>query len=160
EGLGHVVRARLRLTSALVMLTFVVCHLTSHIFLLVSIPVASRVLGVLMTFWWTKTGALVLASALLVHYLNALWSIYVRRYLRLSRWEWLQLGLGLAIVPLMVRHVVGTRIASEFLGVSESYYGILVNHWVLLAPAYPILHIAAVLTVWVHASIGIHFWLH
>jgi len=142
------------------MLTFVVCHLTSHIFLLVSIPLASSVLGVLMTFWWTKTGGIVLATALLVHFLNALWSIYVRRYLRLSRWEWLQLGLGLAIVPLMVGHIVGTRIASEFLGVNETYYAVLVNQWVLLAPFYPIRHIAAVLTVWVHASIGIHFWLH
>jgi adenylate cyclase len=159
EGVGHVVRARLRLISALVLLTFVVCHLVSHIFLLVSIPVASRVLGTMMMFWWTKTGGIVLATALLVHYFNALWSIYVRRYLRLSRMEWAQLGLGLAIIPLMVGHVVGTRIGSEFLGVSESYYSVLVLHWVVM-PRYPFLHIAGLLTVWVHASIGMHFWLH
>jgi adenylate cyclase len=159
EGLGHVIRARLRLISALVLLTFVVCHLTSHIFLLVSIPLASGALGVLMTFWWTKTGGILLATALLLHFFNALWSIYVRRSLRLSRWEWAQLSLGLAIIPLMVGHVVGTRIASEFLSVSDTYYSVLVLHWVV-RPEYPFLHIAAVLTVWVHASIGIHFWLH
>jgi adenylate cyclase len=159
EGLGHVARARLRLISALVLLTFVVCHLVGHIFLLVSIPLASTVLGTLMMFWWTKTGGIVLATALLVHYSNALWSIYVRRYLRLSRMEWAQLGLGLAIVPLLVGHVVGTRISSEFLGVAETYDTVLVIQWVLM-PSYPIRHIAAVLTVWVHASIGIHFWLH
>jgi adenylate cyclase len=158
EGIGHVLRARLRLVSALVLLSFVVCHLVSHIFLLVSIPVASNALGILMTIWWTKTGALVLAAALLVHYFNALWSIYVRRYLRLSRWEWAQLGLGLAIIPLMVRHVVGTRVAAEYLSVFHSYYSVLVLHWVDM-PWYPVLHIAGVLTVWVHASIGIHFWL-
>jgi adenylate cyclase len=159
EGLGGLIRARLRLGSALVLLSFVLCHLTSHIFLLVSIPLASGVLGTLMTFWWTDAGALVLATALLMHFLNALWSIYVRRYLRLSRWEWAQLGLGLAIIPLMVRHVVATRIASEFLGVDgDNYYAVLVRHWVGI-PGYPALHIAAVLTVWVHASIGIHFWL-
>ena len=159
EGLGHVIRARLRLISALVLLTFVVCHLTSHIFLLVSIPLASGILGILMTFWWTEIGGILLATALLLHFFNALWSIYVRRSLRLSRWEWAQLGLGLAIIPLMVGHVVGTRIAAEFLGVSETYYSVLVLHWVV-RPEYPLLHIAAVLTVWVHASIGIHFWLH
>jgi adenylate cyclase len=159
EGWGAVVRARLRLASGLVLLAFVICHLTSHIFLLVSIPLASRVLGTLMAFWWTKIGGLVLAAALLVHFLNALWSIYVRRYLRLSRLEWAQLGLGLAIIPLMVRHVVGTRVAAEFLGVYDTYYSVLLRHWVVV-PWYPILHIAAVLTVWVHASIGIHFWLH
>src|ERR1700753_420560 len=87
-GLAHVLRARLRLASALVLLAFVICHLTGHIFLLVSIPVASEVAGFLMALWWTTTGALVLATALLVHFLNALWSIYVRRSLRLSRWEW------------------------------------------------------------------------
>ncbi len=36
---------------------------------------------------------------------------------------------------------------------------VLVRQWVL-TPGYPLLHIAAVVTVWVHASIGIHFWLH
>jgi len=158
EAFAHLARARLRLLSALILLAFVICHLVSHIFLLVSIPVASGALGFLMTFWWTKTGGLVLATALLVHYLNALWSIYIRRYLRLSRWEWAQLCLGLAIIPLMVGHVVGTRIASEFLGVVETYNSVLAIHWVLM-PWYPFLHIAAVLTVWVHASIGIHFWL-
>jgi adenylate cyclase len=157
-GIGHVLRARLRLTSALILLSFVVCHLVSHIFLLVSIPLASRVLGFLMAFWWTETGAGVLAIALLMHFLNALWSIYVRRSLRLSRWEWAQITLGLAIVPLMIRHVVTTRIASEFLLASNDYNSVLLFHWVL-APGYPVFHIAAVMTVWVHASIGIHFWL-
>ncbi|MFZ0839124.1 MAG: hypothetical protein WAM77_16810, partial [Xanthobacteraceae bacterium] len=86
-GLAHVLRARLRLASALILLSFVICHLTGHIFLLVSIPAASHVAGFLMAIWWTETGGLVLATALLVHFLNALWSIYVRRTLRLTRWE-------------------------------------------------------------------------
>jgi adenylate cyclase len=158
-GLAHVLRARLRLASALVLLAFVICHLTGHIFLLVSIPVASEVAGFLMALWWTTTGALVLATALLVHFLNALWSIYVRRSLRLSRWEWAQIVLGLAIIPLMVRHVVATRVAQEFLLTSDDYTSVLLRHWVL-TPDYPLFHIAAVITVWVHASIGIHFWLH
>ena len=41
-------------------------------------------------------------SAALVHYVNALWSVYERRYLRLSRWEWWQLSLGLCIPPLLM----------------------------------------------------------
>src|SRR5215475_5734377 len=138
-GLAHVLRARLRLASALVLLSFVICHLTGHIFLLVSIPVASHVAGFLMAFWWTETGALVLATALLVHFLNALWSIYVRRSLRLSRWEWAQVGLGLAIIPLMVRHVVATRVAQEFLLTNDDYTSVLLRHWVL-TPDYPLFH--------------------
>src|SRR5262245_45963002 len=78
---GHQVRAHARQISALILLTFVICHLLSHAFLIVSIPLANEALGVLMTFWWTHTGTLVLAAALAVHLLNALWSIFIRRYL-------------------------------------------------------------------------------
>src|SRR5262249_19629591 len=158
-GLAHVLRARLRLASALVLLSFVICDLCGQICLLGSLRVASHVAGFLMAVWWTGTGGLVLATALLVHFLNALWSIYVRRTLRLTRWEWAQVVLGLAIIPLMLRHVVATRIGSEFLLSSQDYNSVLLSHWVL-NPGYPLFHIARVLTVWVHASIGIHFWLH
>src|SRR3984893_463246 len=91
------IRARARLISALVLLSFVLCHLVSHISLIVSLPVAEHMLNRLMRFWRSETGTYVLATALAVHVLNALWSIYIRRYLRLSLWELAQLSLGLSI---------------------------------------------------------------
>src|SRR5437763_1841948 len=39
-AIARLVRARARLISALVLLSFVLCHLTSHMFLIVSLPVA------------------------------------------------------------------------------------------------------------------------
>ena len=155
---ARMIRARLRLISALILLSFVVCHLTSHMSLLVSVPLANEALGWLMAPWWSRTGTAVLAAALLVHYLNALWSIYVRRHLRLPRWEWAQLALGLAIPLLLTLHVASTKIADEFLGSSNDYTSVLVRHWVV-APWTAWLQVAALLTVWTHASIGIHFWL-
>ena len=152
------VRARLRLVSALVMLSFVICHLVSHITLLVSFPVANRVLTMLMAPWRTGIGTAILLTAGLAHYANALWSIYERRYLRLSAWEWWQLGLGLCIPPLLMVHVLATRIAGELLNVDSDYIEILVLQWVV-TPKYVFIQSAALLTVWVHASIGIHFWL-
>src|SRR5271166_6485954 len=92
-GVARFIRARARLISALVLLSFVLCHLVSHISLIVSLPVAQQVLDRLMRFWRTETGTYVLATALAVHVLNALWSIYIRRYLRLSLWELAQLSL-------------------------------------------------------------------
>jgi succinate dehydrogenase/fumarate reductase cytochrome b subunit len=74
----------------LVMLAFVVCHLTAHALLPVSMERAEAALILLMYPWATAVGTVILAAALLAHYLNALWSIYARRYLRLSRWEWWQ----------------------------------------------------------------------
>lgn len=152
------IRARARLISALVLLSFVVCHLVSHIFLIVSVPVANEALGLLMAPWWTNTGTYVLAAALAVHFLNALWSIYIRRYLRMPRWEWAQLLLGLSIPPMIMMHVVGTKISDQYLGTNNGYVSVLTRQWVV-SPGLAILQFVAVLTIWVHACIGLHFWL-
>jgi succinate dehydrogenase/fumarate reductase cytochrome b subunit len=117
----RMLRNNLRLVSGLVLLAFVVCHLTAHSFLLVSLDRAGVALDVLMYPWRTAIGTSILISALLTHYLNALWSIYVRRHLRLSHWEWWQLGLGLCIPLLLMLHVTGTRIAEGLLGVTSHY---------------------------------------
>jgi adenylate cyclase len=151
-------RSNLRLVSALTMLAFVVCHLTAHAFLLISFERAEAARNILMYPWRTSIGTTVLVTALIVHYLNALWSIYVRRYLRLARWEWWQLGLGLCIPVLLMLHVVSTRIAESMLGVHSYYRTVLIIQW-LLSPWLGVLQVAALLTVWIHACIGIHFWL-
>jgi adenylate cyclase len=153
-----VLRSRLRLVSGLVMLAFVLCHLTAHSFLLISLSRAEVALDTLMYPWRTAIGTAILLSALLIHYLNALWSIYVRRYLRLSRWEGWQLGLGLCIPLLLMLHVTGTRIAESVLGVTSHYSSVLIMQW-QLSPWLGVLQAAAVLTIWIHACIGIHFWL-
>jgi len=151
-------RNKVRPVSALVLLAFVVCHLTAHSFLLVSFERAGAALEILMYPWRSVIGTAVLASALLAHYSNALWSIYVRRNLRLSRWEWWQLGLGLCIPLLLMFHVIGTRVAEGLLGVTSHYSSVLLVQW-QLSPWLGVLQVAAVLTVWTHACIGVHFWL-
>ncbi|HEY4857878.1 MAG TPA: adenylate/guanylate cyclase domain-containing protein [Xanthobacteraceae bacterium] len=153
-----VLRHHLRLVSGLILLAFVLCHLTAHSFLLVSQERAEGALDTVMYPWRSVLGTTILVSALLIHYLNALWSIYVRRYLRLSRWEGWQLGLGLCIPLLLMLHVAGTRVAESVLGVSSHYSSVLLMQW-RLSPWLGILQAAAVLTVWIHACIGIHFWL-
>jgi adenylate cyclase len=163
-GRARLIRSYARLISGLTLLAFVLCHLGSHIFLIVSVPVAQAAFGVLMAFWLTSTGTAVLTAAFLVHILNALWSIYIRRYLRMPSWEAAQIALGLAIPPLLIIHVVGTKIADEFYGTKSTYESVLGSHWlgpaVLLGvPWFVYLHIAAILTMWVHACIGLHFWL-
>src|SRR5438874_2682909 len=76
-------RAPACLTTGRLLLAFVFCHPLSHISLIISVPVTADVLEVLMQFWWTQSGTYLLAAALAIHVLNALWSIYIRRYLRL-----------------------------------------------------------------------------
>jgi adenylate cyclase len=152
-------RDSVRLYSGLVLLSFVVCHLTAHGFLLVSFEWAEAALDGLMFPWRTTIGTIVLLSALLAHYANALWAIFQRRTLRLAPWEAWQLGLGLCIPLLLMLHVTSTRIAESLLNGKGGHYGsVLVVQWVL-SPSLAVLQTAALLTVWAHASIGIHFWL-
>jgi adenylate cyclase len=151
-------RGALRLGSALVLLSFVICHLIAHCVLLISLDDANAVLNALMYPWRTRLGTAILVGAITIHLGNALWSIYIRRSLRLNRWEWTQLGLGLCIPVLLMVHVVSTRVADLVLNVTSYYSTILIAQWVLF-PWLSVLQMIAVLTVWTHASIGIHYWL-
>src|SRR3954469_13087267 len=151
-------RSRVRLTSALVMLAFVITHLSAHSTLLISLSFAQESLVRLMRPWRSGAGTALLLTAFLVHYANALWSVYERRSLRLTPWQWAQLGLGLCIPLLLALHIASTRLAEAFLGTDNYYSSVLALHWVL-APYLALIQVAALLTVWIHACIGIHFWL-
>jgi adenylate cyclase len=151
-------RARLRLISGLVMLVFVISHLTAHWFLLVSVEDAEGVLTVLMSPWHTLIGIAILVAAFVVHYSNALWSIYIRRSLRIRGWELAQVVLGLSIPFLLMLHVAGTGIAKDALGVNIHYTNVFIGQW-LSEPWHAPLQIIALITVWIHACIGIHYWL-
>ena len=113
------------------MLSFVVCHLAAHSVLLVSESAATSVLVALMKPWRSAIGTFILVGAFLLHYGNALWSIYVRRSLRLKRWEWAQLALGLCIPLFLAQHVTATRISEAALGTDPSYAYILSLYWVV-----------------------------
>jgi adenylate cyclase len=154
----RMVRSRLRLASALVMLTFVICHLSAHCVLLVSFEDAEATLKFLMYPWRTHLGIVILVGAFVVHYSNALWSIYVRRSLRLTRWEWGQLALGLCIPLVITYHIAAARIADVLYDVNTYYSTVFITQW-LLMPWLAGIQVLAVIMVWTHASIGIHYWL-
>ena len=151
-------RSWLRLLSALTMLSFVICHLTAHCFLLISFDDAETARRILMYPWRGWTGTLVLSTAFLIHYTNALWSIYVRRSLRLKPWEWTQLALGLCIPVLLTAHVVGTRISEHVLDTTTYYNTVFIAQWVI-DPWLSAVQMLAIVTVWTHACIGINYWL-
>lgn len=154
---GGRVRGWLRSGGALVMLAYVICHLGNHILLLISIPFAITAHHYLIDPWRSWAGTTILVAGALAHYGNALWSIYVRRSFRLSRWGWWQLGLGLSIPLLLCIHVTDTRLAEAATGFAADYGGVLLRQWVL-APWKGGLQVCMLSVVWAHAAIGIHFW--
>jgi adenylate cyclase len=147
---------RLRLWSGYVLFFYVTTHLLNHALGLVSLRAleASRVWFVFI--WQNPAGQVALYGALLTHVGLALWTLFRRRTLRLSRWEWAQLCLGLLIVPLGAIHVVGTRIAQDHFGVQSGYPWVLgaliTGPWDGIARQFTL-----PLVVWVHACIGLHF---
>lgn len=147
---------RLRLWSGYVLFFYVVTHLLNHALGLISLRIleAGRIWFVFI--WHNPAGQVVLYGALLGHLCFALWSLYRRRSLKLSRWEWAQWILGALVVPLGTVHVVGTRLANNLYDVDAGYPWVLgslvVGGWDGI-----IRQFSLPLIVWLHACIGLHF---
>jgi adenylate cyclase len=147
---------RLRLWSGYVLFFYVVTHLLNHALGLVSLSVLDAGRAWFVSIWHNYVGQTALYGALFVHFFLALWSLYRRRALKLSQWEWTQWVLGAAIIPLGALHVVGTRLAHALYGVEPGYAWVLssliASDWTVLARQF-----ALPLVVWLHACIGLHF---
>ena len=112
---------RLRLWSGYVLFFYVVTHLLNHSLGLISLRVLEAGRHWFASLWSNPVGLTVLYGALFGHFFLALWSLYRRRALKLSRWEWAQWILGASIIPLGVVHVVGTRLAETLYDVESGY---------------------------------------
>ncbi len=147
---------RLRLWSGYVLFFYVVTHLLNHALGLISLRVLEAGRHWFAALWSNPVGLTVLYGAMLVHFLLALWSLYRRRALKLSRWEWAQWILGASIIPLGVVHVVGTRLAETFYDVQSGYPWVLGS---LVAGGWPgiVRQFSLPLVVWMHGCIGLHF---
>jgi adenylate cyclase len=147
---------RIRLRSAYVLLLYVTLHLLNHAVGLVSLRALEQSREWFVWAWQTPVGQVALYGALTVHFSLAMWSVFRRRALRLSFWEWTQLALGASIVPLAAAHVSGTRIAFDHFGVHTDYPWVLASltagTWMGVTRQFGL-----VVVVWIHACIGLHF---
>ena len=116
-----------RLVTGLIVALFVVGHFTNHALGVVSIEAMDRVRVVLAAWWRSPVGSVLLYGSLVTHFVLALISLYGRSTLRMPWWEAAQLVLGLAIPPLLVTHVAGTRLTWMLLGHNIDYELILKN---------------------------------
>ena len=112
---------RTRLTTGLVLLTYLSTHLLNHALGLISLDAMNDGRVWFLALWRNPAGTALLYTSLLTHFSLALWSLYQRRHLRIPLWEALQLTLGLSIPPLLSLHFVGTRMQHEWFGVDDSY---------------------------------------
>src|SRR5262249_35921302 len=108
---GVIAVRRLRLGAADVLLLYLTLHFTNHALGLVSLDAMEAGRWWFLALWRSAPGTVTLYGAITVHGILALWLLYERRTLRMPLWEAAQYALGLALPPLLVAHVVGTRIA-------------------------------------------------
>jgi adenylate cyclase len=149
---------RWRLAAAVVLLTYVVLHFLNHALGLVSLAAMEAGRWWFLALWRSWIGTLALYGALTVHGVLALWLLYQRRSLRMPAWEAAQYTLGLLIPALLAVHVTATRIAWWRAGADDPYARIVLGLW-LVAPEFGARQTLSVTVVWLHACIGVHYWL-
>ena len=146
---------RVRLWSGLVLFAYVTTHLANHSLGLVSLDAMEAGRVYFLALWRNPLISLLLYGSLITHVVLAFWALYERRTLRMPLWEAAQLALGLAIPPLLVTHIVGTRIAWQVYGVEDAYSRVALTLWAL-APDLGSRQVLIVSLAWVHAMIGLH----
>jgi adenylate cyclase len=149
---------RLRLGAALILLTYLILHFSNHALGIISLDAMAAGRWWFLALWRSTLGTVALYGAIVVHGMLALWLLYQRRTLRMPVWEATQYALGLMLPALLVVHVVSTRIAWWRLGADDPYTRIVLALWVL-APEYGARQTLTLVLAWLHACIGVHFWL-
>jgi adenylate cyclase len=150
---------RARLWSGLVMLAYVVTHFLNHSLGLVSVRAMDAALHLNYALWGSPPGTLALYGAFATHYSLALWALWQRRSLRMPLGEALQLVLGFSIPFLLAEHVISTRVGDSFFNEEYGYYASVLLTFFVKSPWRGVLQLTVLVVAWVHAMIGLRFWL-
>ena len=148
----------LRLGTGLILFSYVVTHLINHSLGLISLEAMEAGRGYFLLAWRNPVGSVLLIGSLLLHMMLALDAVYRRRRLKMSIGEALQLILGFAAPILLVSHILGTRAALQLYGTDDTYAYVLLAIWVD-DPTHGIRQTTATIIIWIHACIGIYYWL-
>ena len=145
----------LRLASGLVLFAFALTHLLNHALGLVSIDTMLAVQEARMIVTRSLPGTVILILSAVVHLALGL-ARFTQSHIRRMGWQnAIQLGFGLMIPIMLIRHVLGTHGVNAMFGVDDDYRYAL---WVMW-PGQAINLALLIGLVWIHACIGLHHWL-
>ena len=149
---------QVRLVCGVILFAYLVSHFLNHALGNISMNALAEGVYYHTLFWQFLPVAIVLYTAMLIHFALGVWAMYQRRQFSWKTVEPLQLVLGLSIPALVVAHIVGVRLAQTMFGHEKLYPQELYLFWV--AHPFKVWQMSAVLLVaWVHGCIGLHFWL-
>jgi adenylate cyclase len=147
-----------RLYCGLLLLAYLLTHFANHALGLVSLQAMEAGRIWFLALWRNPLSETALFGALIAHWLLGLWLIYQRRTLSMPVWEAIQIISGLTVPPLIVYHLVGTRVANAIYGSEDLYARVIMNLWVQ-DPWIGLLYAALLTIAWSHGCIGLHYWL-
>jgi adenylate cyclase len=150
---------RIRLVSGLILFSYLVAHFSNHAIGLVSLEAMDDTLYWLFRFWTSWPAAIALYGALFVHFCLALYALWERQTLRLRLREAVQYSLGFLVPLLLAAHVVSTRIGQVFFQGDLGHYRSRLMFFFYNDELAGVLQGVALLVAWVHACIGLRFWL-
>jgi adenylate cyclase len=146
---------KLALGSGLILFVFAATHFLNTALGLVHLETMHQFQDVRLLVTRSWPGTIILAGALALHVLLALYKVARRATWRMPLWEFVQITLGLAIPFFLFPHIVNTRVASSAFGVNDNYLYELARLW----PASALIQSMLLVMVWLHGCLGIHFWL-
>lgn len=153
-GLGPRAR-RARLVCGLILFVYVATHFTNHMLGLHSLAAMEWGREWFLAFWRFPPFEIALAAALVVHVVLSLLKAAQSRTFKMTKWEWAQLALGLILPFLLAEHILGTRGLSLRNGIDDQYAWSVWAMW----PKASVTQGIAIVAVWAHGCIGLHFWL-
>src|SRR3954452_13849677 len=150
---------QVRLVCGLVMFSYIFSHFFNHALGNLSYDTMEAWLRFHVWWWRTPVVNLTLYAAATTHFMLGLWALYQRRHFRYTLIEITQLVFGLSIPLLLASHFGIVRLGGVMFGRDPPFYAApLLAYWV--ARPYMMTVQFVLLTVaWVHACIGLYFWL-
>ena len=139
-------------------MVFVTMHLANLALNLFSIATADAGLKWLTGPWRSLPGTILLYGAAAVHIVLVLRTLYLKRTLRMPAKEAAQIVLGLFIPLLIAEHVIGTRVYGTMTGIDIDYEFVVRALWID-SPSTGVKQVFALLVIWGHGCLGLHFWL-
>ncbi len=149
---------KLRIATGIVLYIFITMHLINLALGLHSIALIEAAKPFLTGPWSNPVGGMLLTSAMLVHMALGLGSLYRRNTLLMNRSDTAQLITGLAVLPLLVPHIVGTVAAKYAYGIIPDY-PLLIHYFWIGKPSEGLRQVLLLTVAWVHGSIGLFIWL-
>ncbi|MEE7505089.1 adenylate/guanylate cyclase domain-containing protein [Methylobacterium mesophilicum] len=149
---------RLRLASGLILFGYVLTHLLNHALGNVSLDAMEDGLDLVTAVWLNPAGLTALYGALVVHLLLGLQALYAARFFHWRPSEALQLVSGLLIPPLLISHIVATRVSFVTEGLDKGYAQELYAFWIA-SPTLGLMQVTVLVVAWVHGCMGLYFWL-